>query len=46
MQTAPEDAETRRGLKISAEVPIDDGTSEVRGRGLHLDDECRSLRLL
>ena len=24
MQTAPEDAETRRGLKISAELPIDD----------------------
>ena len=39
MQTAPEDAETRRGLKISAELPIDDPWSEVRGRGLHLDDD-------
>ena len=39
MQTAPEDAETRRGLKISAEFPIDDPRSEVRGRGLHLDDD-------
>ena len=38
MQTAPEDAETRRGLKRSAELPIDDPRSEVRGRGLHLDD--------
>ena len=39
MQTAPEDAETRRGLKTSAELPIDDPRSEVRGRGLHLDDD-------
>ena len=39
MQTAPEDAETRRGLKTSAELPIDDPMSEVRGRGLHLDDD-------
>ena len=39
MQTAPEDAETRRGLKRSAELPVDDPRSEVRGRGLHLDDE-------
>ena len=39
MQTAPEDAETRRGLKRSAELPIDDPSSEVRGRGLHLDDD-------
>ena len=39
MQTAPEDAETRRGLKKSAELPIDDPRSEVRGRGLHLDDD-------
>ena len=39
MQTAPEDAETRRGLKRSAELPIDDPRSEVRGRGLHLDDD-------
>ena len=38
MQTAPEDAETRRGLKRSAEMPNDDPRSEVRGRGLHLDD--------
>ena len=30
MQTAPEDAETRRGLKRSAELPIDDPRSEVR----------------
>ena len=35
MQTAPEDAETRRGLTRSAELPID----EVRGGGLHLDDD-------
>ena len=39
MQTAAEDAETRRGLKISAELPVDDPRSEVRGRGLHLDDD-------
>ena len=39
MQTASEDAETRRGLKRSAELPIDDPRSEVRGRGLHLDDD-------
>ena len=39
MQTAPEDAETRRGLKRSVESPIDDPRSEVRGRGLHLDDD-------
>ena len=26
-------------LKISAESPIDDPRSEVRGRGLHLDDD-------
>ena len=39
MQTAPEDAETRRGLKRSAELPTDDPRSEVRGRGLHLDDD-------
>ena len=38
MQTAREDAKTRRGLNISAELPIDDPRSEVRGRGLHLDD--------
>ena len=30
-QTAPENAETRRGLKRSAELPIDDPRSEVRG---------------
>ena len=28
MQTAPEDAETRRGLKRSAELPIDDPSDE------------------
>ena len=39
MQTAPEDAETVRNLKRSAELPIDDPRSEVRGRGLHLDDD-------
>ena len=39
MQTATEDAETRRGLKRSAELSIDDPRSEVRGRGLHLDDD-------
>ena len=40
MQTAPEDAETRRGLKRSAELPIDDPRSEVRGRGLHRHAYC------
>ena len=39
MQTAPEDAETRRSLKNSAELPTDGPKSEVRGRGLHLDDD-------
>ena len=39
MQSASEDAETRRGFKRSAELPIDDPRSEVRGRGLHLDDD-------
>ena len=39
MQTGPEDAETRRGLERSAELPIDDPRSEVRGCGLHLDDD-------
>ena len=39
VQTAPEDAETRRGLKRSAALPIDDPKSEVRGRGLHLEDD-------
>ena len=39
MQTAPEDAETRRGYKRLAELPIDDPRSKVRGRGLHLDDD-------
>ena len=39
MQTAPEDAETRRGLKRSAELPIDGPRSAVRGRGLHLDED-------
>ena len=39
MQTAPEDTETRRGLKRSVELPIDDPRSEVRGGGLHLDDD-------
>ena len=39
MQTAQEDAETRRGLKRSAELPIDDPRSEVRGRELHLEDD-------
>ena len=39
MQTAPEDADTRQGLKRSAELPIDDPRSEVRGRELHLDDD-------
>ena len=41
MQTASEDAETRRGLKRSAELPIDDPRSEVRGRGKHLDDDVQ-----
>ena len=39
MQTATEDAETRRGLKRSAQLPTDDPRSEVRGRGSHLDDD-------
>ena len=46
MQTAPDDAETRRGLKRSAELPIDDPRSEVRGRGHTLMMMCRSSRLL
>ena len=37
MQTAPEGAETRRGLKRSASLPTDDPRSEVLGRGLHLE---------
>ena len=40
MQTAPEDAETRRGLKRAADLPIDDPRSEVRGRGLHLGEDA------
>ena len=32
-QPASGEAETRRGLKRSAELPIDDPRSEVRGRG-------------
>ena len=43
MQTAPQDAETRRGLKRSAELPIDDPRSEVLGRGLHLDGDDVSI---
>ena len=43
MQMAPEDDETRRGLKRSAELPIDDPRSEVRGRGLHLDDDVPTV---
>ena len=40
MPTAPEDAETRRGLKRSAELPPDDGARDrAPGRGEHLDDE-------
>ena len=45
MQTAPEDAETRRGLKRSGELPIDDPRSEVRGRGSHLDDDVPIVTL-
>ena len=36
MRTVAEDAHTRRGLKRSAELPLDDG---ARGRGEHLDDD-------
>ena len=43
IQPAPEDAETRRGLKKSAELPIDDPRSEVRGLGLHLDDDVPTV---
>ena len=46
MQTAPEDAETRRGLKRSAELPIDDPRSEVRGRGYISMMMCRLSRRL
>ena len=39
-RTAAEDANTRRGLKRSAELPPDDGARDlVRGRGEHLDDD-------
>ena len=38
MGTAVEDADTRRGLNISAELPLDDGARDlVRGLGEHLD---------
>ena len=37
--TTPEDAETSRGLKRSAEFPVDDPRNEVRSRGLHFDNE-------
>ena len=33
MQRAPDDTETRRSLKRSAELPIDDPRCEVRRRG-------------
>ena len=40
MGTTPEDAETRRGLKRSAELPPDDGARDrAPGRGEHLDDD-------
>ena len=40
MRTAAEDADTRRGLKRSAELPPDDGARHlVRGRREHLDDD-------
>ena len=39
MRTAAEDADTRRGLKISAELPLDDGARDrAPCRGEHLDD--------
>ena len=39
-RTAAEDAEMMRGLKISAELPPDDGARErAPGRGKHLDDD-------
>ena len=38
MKTAAEDADSRRGLNRSAEIPHDDGARDlVRGRGEHLD---------
>ena len=43
METAPEDAETRRGLKISAELPPEDQVREVCGRGEHLDDDVPTV---
>ena len=47
VRTAPEDAETRRGLKRSAELPIDDPRSEVRGVVDYTSMMmCRSSRLL
>ena len=47
MRTAAEDADTRRGLKISAESPPDDGARDlVRGRGEHLDDDVRIVTLM
>ena len=39
-RTAAEDADTRRGLKISAEQPPDDGARDrALGRGEYLDDD-------
>ena len=44
MRTAAEDADTRRGLNISAELPPDDGARDwVRGRGEHLDDDVPTV---
>ena len=40
MRTAAEDADTRRGLKRSAELPYDDGARDrAPGRGEHLDHD-------
>ena len=40
MGTAAEDADARRGLKRSAEMPIDDRARDrAPGRGEHLDDD-------
>ena len=44
MRTAAEDADRRRGLKTSAELPPDDGARDlVCGRGEHLDDDVPTV---
>ena len=47
VRTAAEDADTRRGLKRTAELPLDDGARDrAPGRGEHLDDVVPIVTLL